>query len=90
VTQGGQDTAGNPAPWTAITAGADEVVSATIVSASGQLADQNDAAVQVVISEQDTSTGGSWSGRRQEDLGLVRTGSQWLVDQVSQVAPAHP
>lgn len=87
LTEGGQDTAGNPAPWTAVSTGADEVVTATVVSAAGQLADQDDAAVQVVVSEHDTSSSGSWSGLRQEDLGLVRSGPGWLVDQVSQVSP---
>lgn len=89
VAQSGQDTAGNPAPWTAITSGSGEVVTATIVSATGQLADSDHAAVQVVVSERDASSGGSWSGERQEDLGLVRDGAQWLVDQVIQVAAEH-
>lgn len=87
VTQGGQDTAGNPAPWTAITIGSQEVVTASVVSSGGQLAGSGNAAVQVVVSEHDTSSGGSWSGRQQEDLGLVLSGGAWLVDQVSQVPP---
>lgn len=87
VTQGGQDTAGNPAPWTAITVGADEVMMATVVGSQGELADGSDAAVQVVVAEHDTTSGGTWSGQRQEDLGLVRTGGRWLVDQVTQVTP---
>jgi hypothetical protein len=87
LTQGGQDTAGNPAPWTAVSVGSDDVVTATVVRVAGQLADADDAAVQVVVSERDVSSGAAWSGTRQEDLGLIRSGPQWLVDQVSQVSP---